>query len=188
MNETERQDRIDKYVRGEMTPEEQASFLQELAADDSLAHDVQFTQDISRSLGAWEEKKRLMAQWEEEAKGEQNNKEGLKVVGGQSAWRMFSTVAALAACLLVGFFFFWNKTDEPTGAIRGSASVEQINDMIDDGKYEEAIMLIDEVLADTMIDQSLPEDEQEYLREKQVYERDTLGKLREKALEKSRKP
>ena len=189
MNEIERQDRIDRFVRGEMSQEEKMAFLKEMDADSSLAEDVNLTLEISQCLGALEDKKRQMAQWEEELHEKHNtaNGETLKVAGGKLKWRVLPAVVGLAACLLVGFFFFWNTEEGNVPVVRGGASMEQINEMIDDGKYEEAIAAIDEILADTIIDKSLPEEEQEFIRAEQALNREKLGKLRERAVEKSKK-
>lgn len=184
MNEIERQDRIDRYVRGEMSLAEKEDFLKEMAADSSLAEDVQLTEEISRRLGALEEKKHLMEQWENEMKEGQTAPHGAD--SGRSPMRTLYAVIGLAACLIVGFFFFNNNVDEE-GAVRGSAYVEQIAKMIDEGKYEEAIGAIDEMLADTIIDKSLPEEEQEYLKTEQELNRKRLDALRKRALEQSKK-
>ena len=185
MSETERQDRIDRYVRGEMGQAERDDFLKEMEADSSLAEDVMLTQDISRQLGALEKKKQMMQQWEKELReGQDGTVAGDG--GSTTVWRTLYAVAGIAACLLVGFFF-WNKGEDTQTLVRGNASVEQISKMIDEGKYEEALVAIDEILADTIIDKSLPEDEQEYMRAEQALNREKLLPLREKAVEKSNK-
>lgn len=184
MNEIERQDRIDQYVRGEMSLAEKEDFLKEMAADSSLAEDVQLIEEISKKLGALEEKKHLMEQWENEMQEGQTAPSGAD--SGRSVMRTLYAVVGLAACLIVGFFFF-NNNVEDEGAVRGSASVEQIAKMIDEGKYEEAIGAIDEMLADTIIDKSLPEEEQQYLKAEQELNRKKLDALRKRAMEQSKK-
>ena len=185
MNEIERQDRIDRYVRGEMSLAEKEDFLKEMAADSSLAEDVQLTEEISKRLGALEEKKHLMEQWENEMQEGQTAPSGAG--SGRSTMKTLYAVIGLAACLIVGFFFFNNNNIDDRGAIRGSASVEQIAKMIDEGKYEEALGAIEEMLADTIIDKSLPEEEQEYLKAEQELNRKKLDALKKRALEQSKK-
>jgi len=189
MIDIDREDRIDQYLRGEMTPEERADFEKEMVKDKQLAEDVETTRLLIERMRALEEKKRLMAQWEvnfqnskekidEMEEKEENNK--AKTVK-MNRWPL---ILSAAACVVGGLFLWHSLSPTDTGepAARGGSALKYINSLIDDGKYDEAIGLIDAALADTTVDTTLPAKVQEQLRKEKQDELDSLLQLKEKVI------
>ena len=187
MKEDTTQYRIDRHLRGEMTEREEEQLLQDMKTDAALAEDVQLMEDISRSVSDWESKKRMMAQWEdelEEGNGGTNKK--MKVVGGTWMKKGFPMLVALAACLVFGIFFVKptpSKIEVNLPVVRGDVTAEQICRLVEAEEYKEALSLIDEVLADTLVDESLPKEEQDYLRQENELNRKTWEPVREQLIE-----
>lgn len=67
----EYQDIIDRYLRGEMTPQETESFEKEVSTDATLREQLEFTRTAASAIGSHESKMRKIKQWEKEDKGKQ---------------------------------------------------------------------------------------------------------------------
>lgn len=190
MKEEISQYRIDRHLRGEMTEREEEQLLQDMKTDAALAEDVRLMEDISRSVSDWESKKRLMAQWEETlVEGNCGTNKRMKVVGGTWMKKRMPMLVALAACLAFGLFFantMPGKIEVSLPVVKGGVTAEQISRLLEAEEYEEALSLIDEVLADTLVDESLPKDEQDYLREENELNRKTWEPVRKQLLERIR--
>ena len=194
MNDIGREDRIDRYLLGNMTAEEAKAMEKDMEADKQLAKDVETTRIIIERMRAMEENKRLMAQWEEEYQasktqekdGSEQGQEGPRIGKNRFRWTL-TIVSGLAACIVAGFFL-WNNlpsTEPGKPATRGmeGAGFKYVNTLIDEGKYDEAIDIIDRALADTIIDTTLPEEKQVEMRKEKAEERKMLIQLKQKAME-----
>lgn len=65
----EYQDIIDRYLRGEMTPQETEDFEKKASADAELREQLEFTRLAVSAIGSRESKMRKIKQWESEDKG-----------------------------------------------------------------------------------------------------------------------
>lgn len=63
------QDIIDRYLRGEMTPQETEDFEKKASADAELREQLEFTRLAVSAIGSRESKMRKIKQWESEDKG-----------------------------------------------------------------------------------------------------------------------
>ncbi len=63
------QDIIDRYLRGEMTPQETEDFEKKASADAELREQLEFTRLAASAIGSRESKMRKIKQWESEDKG-----------------------------------------------------------------------------------------------------------------------
>lgn len=80
---------IDKYLRKEMSPEENLDFEQEALNDSELRKEIELTYRIMISLADRQQKLRKMAQWE--------GKKKYRIIG-------FATISSSVAILILGFF------------------------------------------------------------------------------------
>lgn len=126
MNDIERQDRIDRYVRNEMTEREKADFEHEMLVDEELKKEVQLDMMIADSIKKQAAKRELMKEWDKDYKEDLNiglagsvcysgmTSEEDSAVAGQASfkpakrknhfWLITSTVG-VAVCLAVGVCF-----------------------------------------------------------------------------------
>lgn len=87
------QDRIDAYIRGEMSAIERTHFTKELSNDIELRKDYEFTKTVANFITDRERKKQQIKEW--------NRKKHKKSF-------MYTTITSIAAMFIVGFFLFHN--------------------------------------------------------------------------------
>lgn len=92
------QDRIDSYIRGEMTAAERSMFASELASDPELRKEFELTRKIANSISDRAKKKELIQAWKEKK-------------SSHKTMYMFSAITSIAAMLVVGFFLFRNTPE-----------------------------------------------------------------------------
>lgn len=123
MRKTDKEERIDLYVKGQMNAEEKNAFLQELSANETLAHEVELAEAIRDGIIRLGEKRKMMAEMRESYElahfdddntsddsaadrtegTEQTPLPNPKPNGGWRRW-LVPTVAEVAACAAVAFF------------------------------------------------------------------------------------
>lgn len=122
-------DRIDRYIRGEMTKEEMASFQADLQKDPELKADFELTSDISAALASRAVK--------------------LEKIKGWKAFRLrrnmtFVTIAA-AACIALGGFLVYPYTysglQDRTMQVSRAGGID-VTALWEEGDYEEALRVI----------------------------------------------
>lgn len=179
MNE-QRQDQIDRYVRGEMTTEESRRFEEALAKDADLRADYDFTKQVQETLKNRKMKLDLMKQWDQEEKDEETvsmtarhrHRVAFRLAGG----------IFLVAALVTGVFFIilpqkeTSRQDVPQLDLtlyenyRSGSSVPQIASLISQKRYEEALLRIEDEEKDLIVQKQIrPISEEE--REQMEYER-----------------
>lgn len=125
MNEIERQDSIDRYVKNEMTNEEKEAFEHEMLVDEELKEEVQLDLMIADSIKKQAEKREMMAEWDKDYQKEEMAaaectpcymmmpEDNITVAGVEGSkhrkrkkhfWLITSTVG-VAVCLAVGVWF-----------------------------------------------------------------------------------
>lgn len=127
---------------------------------------------IERAIKDLASKKAQMAQWETECKQEE-----LRRSLSLRKRRIYymSVAASVVVIVFVGIGMYFNNTvsgpkpEIPAAPVYrgGSVDMDEIEGMMDSAKYEEAIKAIDITLTDTIIDKSLPVEQQNYIRELQ---------------------
>lgn len=139
------QDRVDRYLRDEMTDKERSEFENQLTEDVDLQEAYEFTIQVQEALKSHREKMEMMRQWDKEDH-ETTEKERMhrifrnRVIGG----------LLVAAVLVVGVFLFYPRQVEMPPlekdgfeVYRSGGNLTQIVDMIQAGKYSEALTQIE---------------------------------------------
>lgn len=161
-------DKIDRYLRKEMTSEETAAFEQELQHDASLREEVELTKDIIGRLKDRQEKLEQMKKWDREyaeyidemavaEPGRMNAAPAYEAAmpcsGKKNRTVVWIASMGIAACLIAGVFMIRpsydrsiinNEINSPiVGSYRGTFFTHEIQDLITQGKNEQALVLID---------------------------------------------
>lgn len=96
--QTERQDRIDRYVLGRMTEEERKEFEQDMADDHELREQTVFTECVRRAVVSREEKLAKMRKWDKKTVPDVHS------VADSGNRKPLYWISSIAAVLVVGFF------------------------------------------------------------------------------------
>ena len=115
--QTERQDRIDRYVLGRMTEEERKEFEQDMADDHELREQTEFTQRVRAAVVSREEKLAKMREWDKKT-AQENPAATSSGIRKQIYW-----ISTIAAVLVVGFFVVQLMKTSPTGGQNGSTGL-----------------------------------------------------------------
>ncbi len=97
-----RLERIDRYLSGQMSPEERRAFEAELAADESLAQELEAQREMWRFLQRRHEREARRKQLQ--AIGEEFFQQPARVVPMRTRVLRWAAVAAAVAVLLVGYW------------------------------------------------------------------------------------
>lgn len=150
--EEQKQDQIDRYIRGEMNPEECKCFERLLDEDVELREKYEFTKQMREALKSRSAKLRLMEQWNEESEQYSGG-----TVAGHSRRRILSVAGGflLIAVLIIGIFLFvpsrWRTSSEKElppldmalyENYRSGSSIPQIVTLIRGKQYEKALQEI----------------------------------------------
>lgn len=95
------QDRIDSYIRGEMTAAERSMFSSELSTNPELRKEFELTRRIANRISDRAKKKEQIQAWK-------------KKNSSHRTIYMSSAITSIAAMLAVGFFLFRNTSDDST--------------------------------------------------------------------------
>lgn len=95
------QDRIDSYIRGEMTATERSMFASELSSNSELRKEFELTRKIANSISDRAKKKEQIQAWKKK-------RTSYKTI------YMSSAITSIAAMLVVGFFLFRNTPENST--------------------------------------------------------------------------
>ncbi len=136
------QDRIDAYLRSEMSKEERKSFEQDLITDEALRADFEVTKKISETLADRQEKISRIQEWEDEIQ-----KQDKKRIS-----RFISLSVSAAACIAGLFMFISNPSisyDMPSfesEVARGDNTISEIDTLIKDKEYKKALQQTDSLI------------------------------------------
>ena len=132
--------KIDRYLRGEMTDREKNAFENILAGDDALPQRGELTEDIIDAVETRAMKEHLAAL---DAVRSKRNK----------AYKIGGVVSVLAACLVLAVFFLRVGDDHLSIPVtipsdlgiyeRGGTHTQDVVKLLNDSQYEEALILID---------------------------------------------
>lgn len=95
------QDKIDSYIRGEMTAAERSMFISELSSNSELRKEFELTRRIANSISDRAKKKEQIQAWKKK-------RTSYKTI------YMSSAITSIAAMLVVGFFLFRNTPNSST--------------------------------------------------------------------------
>lgn len=138
-------DRIDRYLRKEMSPEESLNFEQEALNDSELLEEVDLSYRVKRSLADRQQKLYVTSKWA--------NRQRNRII-------QFSSIISIAAMLLIGLFIWFpleeGQKDEPLLAVLDDASDESIQieskqiirsvkKSIEEGEEEKAIEKVEQL-------------------------------------------
>ena len=138
-------DKIDRYIRKEMSQSELDFFEKEIAKNPELKAEVELTQQIANNLASRQHKLDKISRWKEK---EKHTKRKLYQVVG--------SVAAVAV-LLVGVFVLQERSDDAGvkgvkqyggEVFRGGSGATDVDALLQTKQYEKALMLIDSLEGD----------------------------------------
>lgn len=138
-------DKIDRYIRKEMTQSEFAAFEKEIAENPEVKAEVELTQQIANNLALRQRKLDKISHWKEKEK--RTKRKLYQVVGSITA----------AAVLLVGVFVLQKRNDdvglkggEQHGGelFRGVDGTTDVDVLLQTNQYEKALTLIDSLEVD----------------------------------------
>lgn len=131
------QDRIDSYIRGEMTAAERSMFASELSSNSELRKEFELTRKIANSISDRAKKKEQIQAWKKK-------RTSYKTI------YMSSAITSIAAMLVVGFFLFRNTLDSSTLNTMGNVvssnrytAYSEISMLIEKEDYTRALAYIE---------------------------------------------
>ena len=190
----ENQDNIDRYVLGEMSVEERAGFERQVAQDDKLQEQLEFTQHVNTAIKSRNEKLEKMEAWDDDYIPVSVRACSAKPQKGRKLFLWFSSIAGIAVLLVFGYFL-WAPIGSSSGDIykvpqmsvdnyRGNNSLQQIAGLINQKDYEDALAAIEveekslsvreEELSDSVSLDAMSEEETEAL----SYEKNLLASMK----------
>ena len=95
------QDKIDSYIRGEMTAAERSMFISELSSNSELRKEFELTRRIANSISYRAKKREQIQAWKKK-------RTSYKTIF------MSSAITSIAAMFIVGFFLFRNTPNSST--------------------------------------------------------------------------
>lgn len=146
-------DKIDRYLRGEMTGEESLLFEQEALNNSDLRKEIELTYLIKRSLIDRKNKLYATSYWEKKKRN--------RLI-------RFTAISSIAAVLVVGILFFHRSVDVGTSTntdlvasvenenqipvcVTSSKVMEQVKKSIKEGREEEAVVTINQLESEKKI-------------------------------------
>lgn len=138
-------DRIDRYLRKEMSPEESLNFEQEALNDSELLEEIDLSYRVKRSLTDRQQKLYVTAKW--------GNRQRNRVI-------RFSSITSIAAMLLIGLYI-WNPSEDvqkeksllaiventpiETVQIQSEQMIRSVKKSIEEGREEKAIEKVEQL-------------------------------------------
>lgn len=150
------QERIDAYLRGEMTEADKIKFEDDLNSDLSLRHEYEQTKAISNALADRKHKLEQMSKWDAEEKIQN------KILHHRLIVKRWTIGMSAAACLAVGFFavkpMFMTHTSDGNYAMPdfgttaiyrgGDDSITEVDSLIKAKDYDIALSRIDTLISE----------------------------------------
>lgn len=150
------QERIDAYLRGEMTEADKIKFEDDLNSDLLLRHDYERTKAISNALADRKHKLAQMSKWDEEEKIQNKEQHHRLII------KRWTIGMSAAACLAIGFLaikpMFITHTSESNYAMPdfgttavyrgGDDSITEVDSLIKAKDYDMALSKIDTLISE----------------------------------------
>lgn len=144
LDNQDRYDAIDRYVTGEMTPQEQESFLRDVAQNQALGAQLRLVEDIMDGLARRDEKLEQIRLWEKERRSAAKKRRAVMQLSGS---------LSVAAALVAGVFLSYPTSHaglqdrefvDEVWTTRGS--IADIGAYWEDESYEECLVAIESEL------------------------------------------
>ncbi len=150
------QDRIDAYLRGEMTPGQRKQFEEDIRQDDKLREEYFETKTIAAALADRKKKLEQMARWDAEDAARKRIRRRKKQI------RSWAIGISAAACIAVGFFvsqdivftviapdngFVMPEFNNEAVCRGGDSGLEILDSMITREDYASALVRADSLIA-----------------------------------------
>ncbi|MBD5275396.1 MAG: hypothetical protein HDS37_04765 [Bacteroides sp.] len=155
---TDNQERIDAYLRGEMSSEERTKFESDLKTDSALNKDYIETKAISEAIGDRKKKLDMMTRWDNE------EELILKLEHRRKTIRNLAIGMSVAACTAIGFLtirpLFFYSSPSPTNDfvmpdlkneqfLRDNGnSMDYLDSLITSKDYKRALVYTDSLILD----------------------------------------
>ncbi len=154
------QDRIDAYLRGEMTSDERAEFEKDKNTDAALRQEYLETKAISDAIADRREKLTQMRRWDAEEKLR------IKIGRRKKLIRLWTIGVSAAACVAIGFFALkpaYYMTSSNDSYIMpdfsqeayyrsGDSNLECLDSLIIDKKYDKALTFADSLIYENKLE------------------------------------
>lgn len=143
----EMSERVDRFLRKDMSKKEMEAFIEEVKSNPELKEDYQRQFELMRAV-KMHQMSMLMKEKEKELT---HVKPTVTSIPFYKNYRYAISTFAVAASLLCGVFVWDNNVTKSVGGeylpvIAGMTSRGPVDDLLAEGKYQEAIDLIDEEL------------------------------------------
>ena len=149
------QERIDRYLLGQMSSEEREAMERDMEADAELKDQVEFTRKLQAAITSRGKKLDKMALWEHDAEESPEQED----VSGKTRpqWlKLLYWSSGIAAVLVVGLVFTTLTGHQPAGragqsqqpsddsgiVFRGGSDHANIIDLLDQGRYDKALEVV----------------------------------------------
>lgn len=152
------QDHIDEYLLGRMSEEESKAFEQEIAKNDELREQVEFTRNMQTAVKSRNEKLAKMQKWDKTVDKQEyvrlaTNTYKIPAAAAASPHHYIYWISGIAAILVIGFFLFHTSNNEKLymnranlslddTIIRGGGDFADIKQLLKDGDYQNALIKI----------------------------------------------
>ena len=144
----EYQDKIDKYLLGQMSEAESLNFEKEIAEDKDLKEQYEFTKTVKEAISGRNRRLAQIKEWKEAYADKKASEVELK--SRIMKRRYLYLVSGIAAIFIVGFFLFTpivfdseSSSDHPIsvsiGSLRGDKDNTDIAKLINEGNYDLAL-------------------------------------------------
>ncbi len=154
------QERVDAYLRGEMTNEERKQFEADIKTDPILHKVYVETKAISDALADRKEKLTLMARWDAEEKLK------IKIERRKKSIRLWAIGVSAAACVAIGFFalkpVYYVTSSHDSHVMpdfsqeayyrSGDSNLECLDSLIIDGEYDKALTFADSLINESKLE------------------------------------
>lgn len=139
------QNKVDRYLRGEMTEQERCEFEDQLKDDIDLQEAYEFTIQVQEALRSHREKTEMMRRWDMEYCETEKTERMRRVFRNQMIGGLL-----VAAVLVIGLFLFYPRQvemppleKEHFEIYRSGGNLTQIAELILAGEYSEALIQIE---------------------------------------------
>ena len=195
----EYQDKIDKYLLGQMSDTESLNFEKEMAEDKDLMEQLEFTKNVKDAISGRNRRLAQIREWKEAY--EAKNASEVEIKNRIAKRHYLYLVSGIAAIFIVGFFLFSpivfntdSNSEHPisvnVSSLRSGVDNTDIAKMINEGNYDLALVKIEEKVRKQETEKSrteqgkdnIDEEEYSYLQEVHEIQMDELSLLKAYAL------
>jgi len=146
----EYQDKIDKYLLGQMSETESLNFEKEMAEDKDLMEQLEFTKNVKDAISGRNRRLAQIREWKEAY--EAKNASEVEIKNKTAKRHYLYLVSGIAAIFIVGFFLFSpivfntdRSSEHPisvnVSSLRSGEDNTDIAKMINEGNYDLNILL-----------------------------------------------